>query len=128
MKSSVEAGHLRNVGSRRGNRTNCSNVMRLMQRRERNERLQRRYDRIVDQDRRRVVKAAMHHAMSDTGKRRQAADMRDKPALNRGHRAVMIVSGDGFVDRRSARRIGDFEARGGTRVRSDAIDLSMSDG
>jgi hypothetical protein len=40
----------------------------------------------------------------------------------------MIISGNGFVDRRSAVRIRDFETRGGARVRSDTIDLSMRDG
>ena len=125
MKSGIEAGHLRNVGRCRGDRTDRADVVRLMQRGEWHERLQRRHNLFVDQNGSRVVQPAVHHAMSDTGESGHAADMRDKPAVNGSHRAVMIVRSNRFVARWPPVRIGDLETGRGSGMRSDAIDLSV---
>jgi hypothetical protein len=86
-------------------------VVRLMQRGERDESLQRCDDRVVNQNRGRIVQTAVHHAMPNTGKTGHATDMRGKPAMNGSHRALMIVSRNCFVNQFPALRIGDLDAR-----------------
>jgi len=94
MKGGIKTSNLWNSGGNSGDCADRSDVVRLMQRRERHERFKRGHDLVVDQNRGRVVQTTVHHAVADTGKAGLTAGMRRKPAMNGGHRAFMIVSGN----------------------------------
>ncbi len=128
MKGGVKTGNLRNI---RGNSSNCADrgdVVRLMQRRERHERFKRGEDRVVDQNRGRVMQPAVHHAVADTGKGGLTAGMRRKPAMNGGHRTFMIVSCNWLAGQPPALRIGNLDARRHSGFRSNAVDLPVGAG